>query len=264
MFVALIALVVAMSGVAVAAKGTIGGKDIKKNAIKTSKIKDGAVTGPKIAKGAVEAANLAPGAIPASSLADGSVTTPKLANGAATTAKIADDAVTATELADGGVGTPALADGGVTAAKLADGAVTGAKLADGAVTTAKLDPSERSEGFTAKHTAAVSLATGTDTVAIQTTLPTPGDYLFTISAELGSVGATTSVSCDLLDANNPVASAIVPMATGQFAPSISLTGASDGGIVRLRCTPSPGAGQARNLFFSAVRVGSVTPLASTP
>lgn len=244
MFVALIALVVAMSGVAVAAKGTIGGKDIKKNAIKTSKIKNGAVTGPKIAKGAVGAANLAPGAIPASSLADGSVTTPKLANGAVTQAKIANNAVTAAELADG--------------------AVTTGKLGDGSVTTGKLDPTERADAFRATH-GQVALPAAADTIAIQTALPTPGDYMLTVSGEIGNTsGAANFIACTLLDANNPLANSGTKTDNlNTFQGTISLTGFSDGGTVRLSCNPTGGA-SIRNLVLSAVRVSSVTQLTSTP
>jgi hypothetical protein len=52
MVVAVIALIVAISGTAYAA-GKIGTKKIKNNAISTQKIKDNAVTGSKLATGAV-------------------------------------------------------------------------------------------------------------------------------------------------------------------------------------------------------------------
>lgn len=213
MIVALIALVVSMTGVAVAAN-QIGGKDIKRNAIKTSKIKDAAVTTNKIRDAAVTAAKLAPGTIPSNSLADGAVTT--------------------------------------------------TKLADGAVTTAKLDPSERSEAFTASH-GQITLPPATDTVAIQVTLPTPGNFVVTVTSQIGNnSGAANFVGCTLLDANNPLASSVSRTdATNTFQDTISLTGVSDGGVVRLSCNPDAGA-SARNLVLTAVRVNTVTSLTSTP
>ena len=202
LIVGLIALLVAMSGVAFAA-GKIGGKDIKSGAIKASRIKDGAVKEKKLANGAV------------------------------------------------------------TADKIAPGAVGSGAIADEAVTTSKLDPSERSEAFASSHSQ-VSLPSATDTVAIQATLPT-GNFVMTVSAEIGnSSGAANSVACDLLDANNPVASSITALTSlNTFQDSISLTGVSDGGIVRLRCNPDAGAA-IRNLVLTAVRVGSVETLPSTP
>ena len=62
MVVAIIALIVAISGSAYAA-GKIGTRQIKKNAISTKKIKDDAVTGAKIANGAITGGKLASGAV---------------------------------------------------------------------------------------------------------------------------------------------------------------------------------------------------------
>ncbi len=223
MVVAMTALVVALAGSAYAAV-KIGGKNIKPNAIKTSKIKNGAVTGPKLAAGAVSAANLAPGAIPANSLADGSVTT----------------------------------------AKIGDGAVTTAKIGDGAVTAAKLDPNERADAFTSSH-GQVSLPTAVETTAMQTALPVPGNYVLTVSGEIGNAsGAANFIACSLLDANDPLASSgSATTNSNTFQDSISLTGISDGGTVRLRCTPDANA-QIRNLELNAIRVNTVTQLTSTP
>ncbi|MFN8149884.1 MAG: hypothetical protein U0R24_01995 [Solirubrobacterales bacterium] len=197
-----IALIVAMSGVAFAA-GKIGGKDIESGAVKASKIKDGAVKEKKLANGAV------------------------------------------------------------TADKIGAGAVGNGALADGAVTTSKLDPSERSEAFTAKHLQ-VNLPGGVDTVAIQTTLPT-GNFAVTVSGEVGnSSSAVNSIECDLLDANNPLAESLsATTASNTFQDTISLTGVTDGGVVRLSCNPDGGAA-IRAMVLTAVRVGSVTSLESTP
>ena len=203
MIVALLALVVATSGVAYAA-GKIGGKDIKAQAIKTSKIKDGAVTDKKLRNGAV------------------------------------------------------------TADKLAPGAVSPSVIADGSITAAKLEPGERSQAFTASH-GQVSLPSATDTVAIQTSLPVPGNYVMTVSGLIGNAtGAANFVSCQLLDANNPLATSGTALTgSATFQQTISLTGVSDGGTVRLSCNPNAGAA-IKELRLTATRVNTVETLTATP
>jgi hypothetical protein len=232
--IAVIALIAAMAGVAVAAN-KIGPKQIKPNAVRTSKIKDGAVT--------------------TSKLADGAVTSPKISNGAVGTNQILDN----------GVGTGDIADGAVGSSDIADGAVGTAKLADGAVSTAKLDASERSEGFTATRDTNTPLPTGNDTTVIQATLPVPGNYIFSATASVGTTnGAAHLVDCTLLDANNPLSSASVQTtATNAFSSALTLTGASDGGVVKLSCNPD-GPSAANHMSLSAVRVANVTTLTAGP
>ena len=187
----------------------------------------------------------------------------KIKPNAIKTSKIKNGAVTDSKLATGAVTADKIAPGAIPSNSIADGSVTSAKLADGAVTTAKLDPSERSEGFTSSH-AQVALPGGADTVAIQATLPT-GNFAFTISGEFGNAsGAANFIACDLLDANNPAATGSVSTTNlNTFQSTLSLTGVSDGGIVRLRCNPT-GAAQVRNLRLTAVKVATVTTLTSTP
>jgi hypothetical protein len=98
MIVAIIALVFALGGTSYAAvvlpAGSVGSKQIKKNAVTGAKIKAKAVTTVKIKDGAVTTPKLA----------DGSVTTPKLADGAVATAKIANDAVTGDKVLESSLG----------------------------------------------------------------------------------------------------------------------------------------------------------------
>ncbi len=111
--IAIVALVFALSGVAVAlpGKNSVAGKDIKKNAINAAKIKKKAVTGAKLANGAVTTSKLADGAVtgakvneatlgkvPSASSAD-TATKADVATkaGSADTATKADSAATATE-----------------------------------------------------------------------------------------------------------------------------------------------------------------------
>ncbi len=75
-----------------------------------------------------------------------------------------------------------------------------------------------------------------------------------MTAQLGNnAAALNSVACDLLDGNNPLASSTTALAAqATFQATISLTGVSDGGTVRLRCNPDNGA-SARNLVLTATR-----------
>lgn len=108
-----IALFIALSGAAYAAKTTLANK-------------------------AVKTRNLANGSVTALKLRNGSVTPLKLANGAVTGPKVAPGAVGSTQLANGAVRSAALGGGVVTQGKLKDGAVTGNKLQDGAISSGKL------------------------------------------------------------------------------------------------------------------------------
>ena len=76
--------------------------------------------------------------VDASDLAKGSVTTRAIAKGAVGSKQIDGASIKGNRLKDGGVGEKQLKDAAVTEAKVADGAVTTAKLADGAVTAAKV------------------------------------------------------------------------------------------------------------------------------
>ena len=108
MIVAIIALVFALGGTSYAAvvlpAGSVGTKQIKKNAVTAAKIKAGAVTAVKIKDGSVATAKIADGSVTTPKLADGSVTTPKLADGAVATAKIANDAVTGNQVLESSLG----------------------------------------------------------------------------------------------------------------------------------------------------------------
>ncbi|HEY5707762.1 MAG TPA: hypothetical protein VIS51_00005 [Solirubrobacterales bacterium] len=110
--IACIALFVALSGAAVAAKTA------SKNSVKTASIANGAVTTAKLKNGAV--------------------TTPKLRNGAVTGAKIAPATIGSSQLANGSVRSGQLGGQVVTEPKIKNGAVSESKLASGSVTSGKL------------------------------------------------------------------------------------------------------------------------------
>ena len=92
--VAYLALFLALSGSAYAVeRGSVGTKQLKKNAVKTAKIANGAVNGRKLAAGSVDTTKLTDGAVQGGKLADGAVTNTKLAAGSVTRDKLAPGAV---------------------------------------------------------------------------------------------------------------------------------------------------------------------------
>ncbi len=109
------ALFVALSGAAVAAKATL-----TKNQVKAKNIAKEAVTSPKLKKNAVISSKLATNSVIAAKIANGSVTAGKIANGA--------------------VRSNTLGGGVVTEAKLKNDAVGNSKLGAGAVTSSKVSP----------------------------------------------------------------------------------------------------------------------------
>lgn len=119
--VALVALVAAMGGSAVAlpGKGSIDRDDVKKNAIRSKAIKNGQVKGVDIARGAVTGASLADGTVGTADIADGTVEGADVADGSVGSADIADGSVRPSDLAPteayhsvGAPGEPQFFDGG--------------------------------------------------------------------------------------------------------------------------------------------------------
>lgn len=111
-----IALFVALSGAAYAAKTTLANKAVKtrnlangsvntlklrNGAVSSLKLRNGAVTGPKIGPGAVGSNALAGGSVRSAQLGGGVVTTAKLKGGAVTTPKIGAESVTAANIKTG-------------------------------------------------------------------------------------------------------------------------------------------------------------------
>lgn len=102
LLVALAALVMAMSGAAVALPG--------KNSVQKNDIENGAVTGKKIAKGAVGSAQIKGKSIKGNRIKDGGIKEKQLADGAVAEKKIADDAVTAAKVPDEGLSSKKIND----------------------------------------------------------------------------------------------------------------------------------------------------------
>jgi hypothetical protein len=123
LFVALLALFVAVGGPAEAAR-LIGSKQVKNRSLKTEDLSRKAVK---------TLQRTPPRSVGERQLADAGVTAPKLGDGAVTAVKIAPATVGGTQLAAGAVGSRELRAGGIGGAQLADGAVNGAKVADGSL-----------------------------------------------------------------------------------------------------------------------------------
>ncbi len=134
-----IALFVALSGAAYAAKTTLGNKAVKtrnhangsvtalklaNGSVTTLKLKNGAVTGPKIGPGSIGSSALAGGSVRSAQLGGGVVTEGKLKNGAVSEAKIFNSAVTNSKLGPNAVATGKIQDGAVTSAKLSASLLT--------------------------------------------------------------------------------------------------------------------------------------------
>jgi hypothetical protein len=96
--VAMLALIVALSGGTAWAAATVGTDDIMKKAVTTPKLDTEAVTTAKLGPQAVTPAKIAPGAVRTGKIFDAAVTEGKLADNAVTTAKLQDGQVLAPDL----------------------------------------------------------------------------------------------------------------------------------------------------------------------
>lgn len=111
--IACVALFVALSGAAVAAKTA------SKNSVKTASIANGAVTTPKLRNGAVTAAKLRNGAVLGSKIAAATIGSSQLANGSVRSGQLGGQVVTEPKIKNGAVSESKLGSGAVTSGKLA-------------------------------------------------------------------------------------------------------------------------------------------------
>ncbi|HEY1522337.1 MAG TPA: hypothetical protein VGF70_04930 [Solirubrobacteraceae bacterium] len=115
-----------------------------------------------------------------------------------------------------------------------------------------------SDGFVTRVPASTDLPAGTDTVVVQLSLTPDSSYLVTAATELGTVGGVAGlVNCTLLENENPIGggSASLPD-QNVFAQTITLTGATTGGNIKLSCNPDNSAA-ARNSVITAIKVGTL-------
>lgn len=180
MGVALVALVVALSGTSYAVV-RIGTKQIKNNAITSVKIRNGQVRSVDLARNSVVTAKILASAVTGLQIRDASVGNADLANDAVTGAKVrggaigngdlAGDAVTGSKIRAGNVGETDLATDAVTSAKIKDGSIATADYADASITASKVKDGEVVEGNGRMLSTALTLADG---AGMTTLLSVPG------------------------------------------------------------------------------------------
>jgi hypothetical protein len=142
MGVALIALLVALSGTTYAAV-RIGTKQIKDNAITSPKIRNGAVKNIDLARNSVVTTKIVAGAVTGLQIRDASVgnadlgndsvSASKIRSGAAGNSELANDAVTTSKIRAAAVGNSDIADDAIGSSKIADGSIVAADIKDGEV-----------------------------------------------------------------------------------------------------------------------------------
>jgi hypothetical protein len=128
-----LALFVALSGAAYAAKATLGNKAVKtrnlaNGSVNTLKLRNGAVTPLKIRNGAVTGAKIAPGAVASTQIADGAVRSAQIRGGAVNQGKLKENSVSNDKIVNAAVTAAKLAPQSVTAGKLAPQSVGAATL----------------------------------------------------------------------------------------------------------------------------------------
>jgi hypothetical protein len=169
MVVACIALLVSLSGTAVALPGksqldkndfpvgVVRSAAIRNKGIASADLKDGIIVPSKLAVGSVYGGALQTGAVTNPKLGTGAVTNSKLGSNSVTSTKVADNAIGASEITQSGVGGSEIASNavqadeiaanGVGSSELASNAVGSGKIAGGAVTSGELG------GFTVRNDA---------------------------------------------------------------------------------------------------------------
>jgi hypothetical protein len=102
LIVAMVALVAALSGAAVAlpGKGTVKKNDIANGAVTKKKIADAAVGSKQIIGKSIKGNRLKDGAVKAKQIADATITDKKIADGTITGAKVADETLSDTKISD--------------------------------------------------------------------------------------------------------------------------------------------------------------------
>ena len=220
--------------------------------------------------GAAYAANT----IASGDIINGEVKTVDLGNNAVTSAKIADGQVTEADVGQAAVGAAELKNNSVGSPKVIDNTLVGADVKDNALKGADIDESSlqglggggslpraqvaRDGTQTTLNVLGEELDPGVDQV-IQTSLPS-GNWVVTATATFGGGGGGEKlIICGLYDANNPVSEGNThTQSLATFAAAISLTGVSDGGIVRLACATDSPTAFVRDKMLVASQVGNVT------
>ncbi len=168
MFVAVAALVMAMSGAAIALPG--------KNSVDSSDLAKGSVTARAIAKSTITSKQIEGKSIKGNRIKDAGVSDKQLKDGAVTEAKIADGAVTSGKIAAGAVTAASVGDGTLSTKNLSDDAV----VSSAAGSFVKLTATDGADEATARAAAPATtlFAKGDITVTAKCFRDTGGDETF--------------------------------------------------------------------------------------
>jgi hypothetical protein len=255
--IALIALMVALSGVGYAAT-KIGTSQLKNNAVTTPKIKNAAVSRAKVKNNAVNSSKLATGAVRAADLGAGSVGASALANDAVTGAKLASGSVGTNAIATGAVDAAKLGNGSVTGEKLGPNAVTGAKIAGATITAANIAPGQVVTGKGEAVSGRLTLAANT---ANSLLLSLPGVATVQADCSAAGVAATTvnNISGAPLDATvfgvDAPATAFAQATTIPAGSPQALPNAGAGGVQAATWQLSDAAGRVATVTVALATVG---------
>jgi hypothetical protein len=180
MGVALVALVVALSGTSYAVV-RIGTKQIKNNAVTSEKIRNGGVRNVDLARNSVVTAKIVASAVTGLQIRDASVGNADLGNDAVTGTKVrggaignsdlANDAVSGSKIRDSSVGNTELATDAVTTTKIKDGAIATNDYGDSSIVASKIKDGEVVEGNGRMLSTALTLPDG---AGATTLLSVPG------------------------------------------------------------------------------------------
>ena len=217
MGVALIALVVALSGTSYAVV-RIGTKQIKSNAITSPKIRNGQVRNVDLARNSVLTAKIVAGAVTGLQIRDAGIGNADLGNDSVSGAKVrggaignsdlANDAVTASKVRASAVGNTELANDAVTSPKIKDASIVAADIGDAQITASKIKDGEVVEGNGRMQSTALTLSDG---AGFTTLLSVPGLGALRASCANGvattqwqntAPGAVTVVNQTVLRAGN--------------------------------------------------------------
>jgi hypothetical protein len=239
MGVALVALIVALSGTTYAAV-RIGTKQIKNNAITSEKIRNGHVRNVDLARNSVVTSKIVAGAVTGLQIRDASVSNADLGNDSVTGPRIRGSAVGNSDLANDAVTSPKLRAASVGNSDLADNSIGASKVADGSLLAADIKDGEVVEGNGRILATAVTLPDGAGQTAL---LSAPG---------LGALRASCAAGVATTQWSNTAATPVVVINQALFHDT-SAVAAGDLDYVR-DATLAPGAAtdQPTNLGVNGV------------
>lgn len=135
-----VALFLALTGSALAAKATIGSRQIVNGSVRTVDLHRDAVKSGKIANGTITAEDLGTDSVGSNQIAKDAVGQEEIAENAVASPEVAPDSLTAGDLAPNSVGSSEVADQSLTQDDLGANSVGSSELQAGAVRASELGP----------------------------------------------------------------------------------------------------------------------------